>query len=97
MGNQVDEGLKEDRHEEIMEIQYKIAQQKNQEFKGRSIPVLIDGWDEENKIYYSRSEWDSPQIDNLVYVKGDVRVGEFYQVSINRAEAFDLWAEEVAG
>ncbi|MBC8181218.1 30S ribosomal protein S12 methylthiotransferase RimO [candidate division KSB1 bacterium] len=97
MENQVGEDLKEDRREEIMEIQYKIAQEKSREFQGRTIPVLIDGRNEDKETFLGRSEWDSPQIDNLVYVKGDVQVGGFYQVTINQTDAYDLWAEKVAG
>jgi ribosomal protein S12 methylthiotransferase len=95
MENKVSESLKEDRREEIMEIQNKIAQQKSREIIGRTIPVLIDKKNENNETFQGRSEWDSPQIDNLVHVKGDVRVGEFYQVTINRINAYDLWAEKI--
>jgi len=95
MENQVSESLKEDRREEIMEIQYKVAQRKNQEFMGGTIPVLVDGKNEKNGMFLGRSEWDSPQIDNLVHVKGDVRIGGFYLVTINRTEAYDLWAEKI--
>ena len=96
MENQVNEGLKEDRREEIMEIQHKIALLKNEEFLGRTIPVLIDSRNEDKETFQGRSEWDSPQIDNLVHIKGDVQVGEFCQVSINRTDAYDLWAEKVS-
>jgi ribosomal protein S12 methylthiotransferase len=95
MENKVSESLKEDRREELMEIQNKIAQRKSREFLGRTIPVLIDKKNENNETFQGRSEWDSPQIDNLVHVKGDVRIGDFYQVTINRISAYDLWAEKI--
>jgi ribosomal protein S12 methylthiotransferase len=95
MKNQIDEGTKEDRHQELMEQQYKISEKINRKFLGRTISVLIDEEDKTDNNFLARSEWDSPQIDNLVHVKGQIQRGQFYPVKIYRAEAYDLWAKKI--
>ncbi len=94
ISGQIDESLKEDRHEEIMGIQYKIAQEKNKRFLGKAVTVLVDELDKDNNGFLGRTEWDTPLIDNIVHINEEVQTGKFYQVVIDRAEAYDLWAKK---
>ena len=89
----IDDETKQFRMETIMEIQEKIALEANEEKIGRIIPVLIDRL--ENNYYIARSEFDSPEVDPEILIKNDVelRVGEFYNVKINEAMPFELFAE----
>jgi len=96
ISGQIDESLKEDRHEEIMGIQYKIAQEKNKRFLGKAVTVLVDELDKDNNGFLGRTEWDTPLIDNIVHINEEVQTGKFYQVVIDRAEAYDLWVKNVS-
>jgi len=93
MPNQIDESVKEDRLRELMEIQYEISHQKNTTLVGKSIPVIIDEKNQQHGSFSGRTEWDSPLIDNMVHVGGDVTPGEIVQVTIEKAESYDLWGK----
>ena len=55
--------------------------------------VLIDKNSE--KISIGRTEFDSPEIDNIVHVKGKAEVGDFANVKIDNANEYELIGEIV--
>jgi ribosomal protein S12 methylthiotransferase len=81
------------RADEIMEVQSEIARGHNQQMVGNHYKVLIDR--EENGIYYGRTEYDSPEVDNEVIFTDtkNLKVGEFVNAKIVKADYFDLYAE----
>jgi len=91
----VDEDLKADRLNRLMELQEQISFEKNQEKVGLSLKVIIDR--KEGQFYIGRTQFDSPEVDNEVIIKATkkLKIGDFYQVNITSAEAFDLNAELV--
>ena len=93
MTGQVPEEIKEDRLQEIMDIQEEIAGIRNRELLGKTVTVLVDEKNERENTWLSRSEWDTPLIDNSVHLQGNFETGKFYKVKITRADAFDLWAK----
>jgi ribosomal protein S12 methylthiotransferase len=83
--------VKQQRAEEIMDIQSNISYDKNQEKIGQTLKVLFDRAEGGNFI--GRTEFDSPEVDNevLVPTKGNyVRIGDFANVKIESADFFDL-------
>ena len=83
--------IKEARLEEIMGIQQGISYDINQQKVGKTYKVLIDRI--EGDYFVGRTEFDSPEVDNEVLIpKSDsyVTVGRYANVSINRADDFDL-------
>lgn len=87
---------KERRVEEIMEIQTQISWELNQAKIGKVFKVLIDR--KEGEYFIGRTEFDSPDVDNEVLIKGTdiyLPIGEFVQVKITDATEFDLFAEVV--
>ena len=83
--------VKAKREEEIMEIQYDISLQRNQQFVGKELKVMIDRLEGGN--YIGRTEFDSPEVDNNVLIPIEqkyLRIGDFVKVRINQAEAYDL-------
>lgn len=92
----VPEAVKQQRADRIMEIQSDISFQLNQEKVGQTFKVLFDR--KENGYWVGRTEFDSPEVDNEVLVPDDayLRLGDFANVKINRAEHFDLFGEIVA-
>ncbi|MBN2892108.1 MAG: 30S ribosomal protein S12 methylthiotransferase RimO [Bacteroidales bacterium] len=85
--------LKQERLDEIMEIQSSISLKKNQEKIGKIFKVLIDR--EEQDYFVGRTEFDSPEVDNEVLIPKTkkLKTGLFYNVKINSAEEFDLIGE----
>ena len=91
--NQVDESVKQDRYEELMEIQAEISLKKNRQLIGRTFPVIIDGQEPGNSVFIGRTPWDSPSIDNSVYVTGELNIGQIYSVTIDKVSEYDLWGK----
>jgi ribosomal protein S12 methylthiotransferase len=86
---------KEERAREIMEVQQEISLEKNQEFVGKVLKVLVDK--KEAGRYLARTEFDSVEVDNEVIINTTKRLklGEFYEVKIVKAYDYDLEAELV--
>ncbi len=89
--DQVPEEVKEERYRELMAVQQRISYQKNQEFVGRRMEILVEGYG--NGLSVGRSYRDAPEIDGLVLVKGKLPLGEMVPVRIVRALEYDLIAE----
>ncbi len=87
---------KDRRVERIMLAQEQIAAAKNAEKVGQTLRVIIDR--KEGDYYVGRSEFDSPEVDQEILIptqEGALTVGEFYDVKITGAEAFDLYGSKV--
>ena len=78
----------------LMEIQQDISFNKNLDRIGRDMKVLFDR--KEGAYFIGRSQYDSPEVDNEILVNASdnyVRVGDFANVHITNAEAFDLYGD----
>jgi ribosomal protein S12 methylthiotransferase len=96
MEDDVPAEVKEQRAQEIMELQGGISLELNQAKVGRVFNVLVDK--AEGGHYIARTEFDSPEVDNevLIPTKGaHLRVGDFAQVRILAANEHDLRAEAI--
>lgn len=89
----VEEEVKQDRLERLMAEQQKISAEVNAARVGQTLKVLIDRKEGEWKV--GRTEWDSPEVDCEVYVKGDVEVGDFCDVKIEKSSEFELFGNIV--
>ncbi len=88
LGDPVDAAVKQDRFERLMELQQNISLQVNQSYVGKTLDVLIEGFD--NGISIGRSYRDAPEIDGMVFVEGKAKVGDIVPVRITGAMAYDL-------
>ena len=88
---QVPENVKQERYDALMALQQEISWEENQRLVGEKLLVHIDRFDDEKECFQGRTEWDSPEIDNCVYVKGEVNEGEFYSVLIQSATQYELY------
>ena len=79
---------KNERKNKIVELQHGISLEKNEAFVGKTMKVLVDQC--ENDIGVGRTEYDSPEIDNIVQIKGKVKKGEFVNVKIEKVNEFEL-------
>jgi len=86
---------KEERAQEIMEVQQEISLEKNMEKVGKTFKVLIDK--KEAGRYLGRTEFDSVEVDNEVIIqsKKKLAIGEFVNVKITRAYDYDIEGEVV--
>jgi ribosomal protein S12 methylthiotransferase len=91
LGDTVKTKEKNHRVKEIMELQESISWQHNQAKVGKVMRVLIDR--KEDDFYVGRTEFDSPEVDNLVFINADkkLNIGAFYPVLIKEAESYDLF------
>jgi len=87
---QVKEGEKEDRLQEIMEIQSMISLENNERLVNKTIEAVIDNFDTEENCYIARSQWDSPDIDNRILIHSSATIGSFVPVVIEQAFEYDL-------
>ncbi|PCE63557.1 30S ribosomal protein S12 methylthiotransferase RimO [Sediminicola luteus] len=92
----VPEEVKQQRANEIMDIQSTISWELNQEKIGQVLRCVIDR--KEGNHFIGRSEFDSPDVDNEVLLDATqqyLKVGEFVNVKITEATDFDLYGEVV--
>lgn len=81
---------KEERAQEIMEVQQEISLEKNKEKTGKIFKVLVDK--KEAGRYIGRTEFDSVEVDNEVIITGSpkLNIGDFVNVQITNAFDYDL-------
>jgi ribosomal protein S12 methylthiotransferase len=86
---------KEERAQEIMDVQMDISLEKNQEKVGKTFKVIIDK--REAGRYLGRTEFDSVEVDNEVIVNSNKKlvIGDFVNVKITKAYDYDLEGEVV--
>jgi ribosomal protein S12 methylthiotransferase len=92
----VPEGIKQKRLDELMQLQQDISAEIEAEKVGRVLPVVIDR--KEGDYYVGRTEFCSPEVDPEVLVKAitkPLRIGSFYQVKITSSEEFDIFGEVI--
>jgi ribosomal protein S12 methylthiotransferase len=88
LGDPVPASVKQKRFEQLMELQQGISMQVNQSYVGKTLDVLVEGFD--NWISIGRSYRDAPEIDGLVFVEGRLEIGQIVPVRITGAMAYDL-------
>jgi len=80
--------VKDDRKNLLIEIQNEISLDRNESFVGKTLKVLVD--QEGENVSVGRTEYDSPEIDNIVHIQGKVDKGNFVQVRIESANEYEL-------
>lgn len=97
MENQIDEQVKQDRCDNIMETQTLISASRNAEKVGQVTEVLVEGWDDYIKCYFGRAPWDAPEIDGKVFFMAHkpLKIGQYVKVRINDCLDYDLLGELV--
>lgn len=92
---QIDEEVKEDWQDELMELQQEISFDKCEEMIGRELLVMIEGKVSGENAYIARSYRDAPDIDGYVFVNTDIELmtGDFAKVKITHALEYDLIGE----
>lgn len=92
----VPQAVKQQRLDEIMDIQQGISAELSAAKVGKILKVIIDR--AEGDYYIGRTEFDSPEVDPEVLIpkhEGRLEVGTFYQAEITDADDFDLYAKVI--
>jgi len=90
--DQIDEQVKLDRADIIMQTQYSIMEKKNEEMIGKTLRVLVEDFDPVSEMHFGRSDADAPEIDGKVYFRARRRVapGSIVSVKIEDTLDYDL-------
>ncbi len=92
----VPEEAKQNRANEIMEVQSAISWELNQQKIGKTFRCIIDR--KEGNYFIGRTEYDSPDVDNEVLVDAQnyyVKIGDFVELIITEASDFDLYGKPI--
>jgi len=96
MDGQVPQEIKEDRWQEVMDIQAEISRKKNQGLIGMIQRVMIDGLESDQGMPHGRTQGHAPEVDGAVYIadsRRGLRPGDFVDVTITEASDYDLTGE----
>ena len=95
MEEQVPEELKEERRDEIMELQQEISLEKGNNRIGQELLVMIEGKVSGESAYIGRTYGDAPKVDGYMFVQtGELLVtGDFAKVKVTGAMEYDLIGE----
>ena len=95
---QIDEQIKQDRYDVLMQTQFTVAEELGAAKVGSVQTVLCDGYDTVAEVYYGRSYADAPDVDGKVYFtspRRKINTGAFVQVKITEAMDYDLVGEVI--
>lgn len=84
--DQVPDAVKQKRWERAMELLQRLSQERLERMVGRTLRVLVE------KPGIARSEGDAMEIDGVVAVPAHLEVGNFAEVTVTGAKAYDLVA-----
>ncbi len=95
--DQVEDSVKDLRHDQLMAAQKKISKKQHKRFVGQTMQVLVEGLSEESELLLQgRNCFQAPDIDGIVFInKGSAEVGQFVDVKITASFDYDLVGEIV--
>ena len=91
--DQIDEEVKERRAELIYDIQQRIMEEKNEEYIGKTLEVMTEGFDRYAECYFGRTAMDAPDVDGKIFFSFNKRrpgYGQIVKVLIEDAMDSDL-------
>ena len=91
--DEIPEEVKQDRLDYLMRVQEGISASVNADKTGKTFKVVVDR--EEDDFYVGRTQFDSPEVDPEMLISKDQELipGNFYQVEVTDAQAFDLYGK----
>lgn len=100
--HKIEDKIKEERKNTLLEIQQEISLQKNQQYTNKTIKVLFEGRADKvfrdsyhNITFQGRHAGQAPDIDGLTLIEDHpklqkLKAGEFLDIEITKAEPYDL-------
>lgn len=95
MEEQIDDEIKENRRDEIMELQQEIAFEKSQNMIGRELIAIIEGKIPAENAYVARTYMDAPGVDGNIFINTseELMSGDFCKVKVTGSYEYDLIGE----
>lgn len=98
MPGQIPDEVKENRCIELMKVQERISEEYGKNMIGKTIEVIVEGFDEESGFYFGRGEADAPDVDGRVFFDAKSEncsnlEGKFVNVRINDYQDYNLIGE----
>ena len=93
--DQIDEEVKNNWRDEIMELQQEVSMDKSQDRIGLTYKVMIEGRVADENAYVGRTYMDAPNVDGYIFVNTDeeLMTGDFVPVKVTGALEYDLIGE----
>ncbi len=95
MQEQIEESVKNDRRNAIMELQQDISMENCEKLIGKEILVMIEGKVADENAYVGRTYMDAPNVDGNIFINTDeeLMTGDFVRVKVTKALEYDLIGE----
>ena len=95
MDDQIEEEVKENRKEELMELQQEISLDNGEKLIGKTLTVMVEGKVADENAYVGRTYGDAPGIDGYIFINtGEMLMsGDFVRVKVTGALEYDLIGE----
>lgn len=93
MPDQIDEQIKQDRYDILMNEQLAVNEANNEAMIGKILPVLCEDYDPVSEAHFGRTAADAPDIDGKIYFKSEKRIapGTFVNVKVREVVDYDLF------
>ena len=97
MPDQIDEEVKNERRDELMELQQEIAFEDADAFIGRELEVLVEGRLVDEDVYVGRTYRDAPEVDGYIFIDAQEELlsGDFVKVKVTGSRDYDLIGEVI--
>lgn len=97
MDGQIDEAVKQQRRDELMELQQEIAFELSDAMVGRKLWVLVEGRLPEEGIYIGRTYRDAPDVDGYIFISAqeELMSGDLVEVLVTASNEYDLIGEVI--
>ncbi|CAD5984506.1 Ribosomal protein S12 methylthiotransferase RimO [Planktothrix tepida] len=89
--NQLPQEVMDARRDALMQVQQPISLKQNQKSIGQVVDVLIEQQQPQTGELIGRSSRFAPEVDGLVYIEGEARLGSLIKVQITDADIYDLY------
>lgn len=92
MDGQIDDAIKEERKDELMNTQQNVVFEKNEKLIGHTFEVIVDGMIPEEGIYVGRTYMDIPDVDGCIFFEAPYEIisGTIVTVRVTDAKGYDL-------
>jgi ribosomal protein S12 methylthiotransferase len=94
MDAQVPDAVKAERRDRFMRQQQKIAARQARRFVGRTLDLLVEGTGEDEDgapVVAGRTYREAPEVDGMVFARGNAQVGDCVRIRIEEASEYDLF------
>ena len=95
MPDQVSEEMKQERRDELMELQQEIAFERAKDKVGQVMTAMVEGQVAGENAYVARTFADAPGIDGYLFINTSETLvsGDFVKVRVTGALEYDLIGE----